>query len=319
MAASGTERRVALLAAALALVAGVLVLGLPDAAPGDRVLPWWLLAAGFALAEAAVVHLQVRRDTVSVSFGEIPLVLGLALAAPVEFVLANVLGSALVLVVQRGQRGLKLTFNLCLFALEAALASTVYVLVAGSAEPASIQAGLAALAAVLCSDLASSLAVTAVIRVTTGRLDREPLVEAMSSGLVGAVANTSAALLAVVLLVHQPAALVLLLVVFLVLVAVYREYAGLGRGHARLELLYRFTRGVADQGDADLVVARVLREARDVMQSGRAELVLLGGPDRPDRTVRLDDTDDAPRETDGPSWWAAALEGRAVCYPRGSA
>lgn len=318
-AGSGTERRVALLAAALALGAGLLVLGLPEAAPHERVLPWWLLAAGFALAEVAVVHLQVRRDSVSVSFGEIPLVLGLTFAAPMEFVLANVLGSALVLVLQRGQRGLKLTFNLCLFALEAALASTVYVLVAGGAEAGSVRAGLAALAAVLCADLASSLAVTAVIRLTTGRLDREPLVEAMSSGLVGAIANTSAGLLAVVLLVHQPAALLLLLVVFLVLVVVYREYAVLGRGHARLELLYRFTRGVADQGDADLVVARVLREARDVMQSGRAELVLLGGPDRPDRTLRLDGTDETPRETGMQSWWAAALAGSAVCFPRGSA
>ncbi|MDP9432851.1 MAG: hypothetical protein M3P91_09120 [Actinomycetota bacterium] len=140
----GRSASVAALTVALATL--VLVLDLPADRGHASPVPWWLLALGFAAAESAVIHLQVRRDSVSVSFGEIPLVIGLAFTAPIEFVVANVAGSVLVLLVHRRQRGLKLAFNLALFAVEAAIAKTVYSGITGAAEPATLQAGLATLA-----------------------------------------------------------------------------------------------------------------------------------------------------------------------------
>ncbi len=300
----------------------MLVLDLPADRGHASPVPWWLLALGFAAAESAVIHLQVRRDSVSVSFGEIPLVIGLAFTAPIEFVVANVAGSVLVLLVHRRQRGLKLAFNFALFAVEAAIAKTVYSGITGAAEPATLQAGLATLAAVLSADLFSALAITAVICLSTGRIDREPLVEVATTGLFGSVANTSAALLAVILLVRQPAGVILLLVVLAALLGVYRAYATLGRGHARLKLLYQFTRGVAGQGEMDHVPARVLSEARDTTQSRQALLVLLPTPVRARRDLRLNDGAVIPSEVEGPDvsacWWAPAAAGQAIRYPRGS-
>ena len=320
MSSSAEHRQlgVAALTSALGVVAVALFLSLPEATAHPRPLPWWLLIVGFAAAEAVVVHLQVRRDSVSVSFGEIPLVLGLAFTAPSGLVLASVTGSAVVLLLQRGQRGWKLAFNLALFAVEASLACTVYLAISGDAAPASVLAGVATLLAVVSADVASALAVTAVICLSTGRIDREPLLETVSTGLVGAVANSSAALLAVVLVVRQPPALALLLVVLGAMAVVYRAYAVLGRGHIRLELLYRFTRGIAEQGEIDQVASRVLSEARDVMQSGRADLMLLGTASRPEVVLRLDDADDVPAAAVGERWWSDVVDGHAVRWPRGS-
>jgi hypothetical protein len=72
---------------ALALSAGaVLVLlgplhGRGSAVPGVD-LPWWALAALFALTEMVVLSVQLRRESLSISFAEVPLVLGLAFCDP---------------------------------------------------------------------------------------------------------------------------------------------------------------------------------------------------------------------------------------------
>ncbi len=304
------DARVAELTAALAVLATLLLIALP-VGQGDRPLPWWVLAAAFAAGELVVVHLQVRRESVTQSFGEVPMVLGLAYTEPRGFVLASVLGSVAVLVLHRRQRGLKLAFNAVLFTVEAALAAVVYQLVVGGSGPAQVRAGAATLLAVLVAALASALAITAVITLSTGRVDREPLQEAAGSGLVGAVANASFGLLVVVLLEQAPVALVLLSVVFLVLVTVYRAYAKLERGHARLQLLYGFTRSVAGQPDARLVAGRVLSEARDVLQSDTAVLLSCDADQVPQQHLQLRGADrrvvERAPEVQDAAWWQAAL------------
>lgn len=314
-----SDTAVALLTAALTLVAAALVVLLPEATPDQQRLPWWLLAVAFAVAEVTAVHVQVRRDSVSVSFGEIPLVLGLAFTMPIGYVLASVLGSTAVLILQSRLRGLKLVFNAALFMLEAALAQTVYLALVGDGGAASVQAGLASAAAIFATCLASAMAITAVIGLSTGRLDREPLVGAAVSILVGGAANGSLALLVVVLLIRQPSALVPLLVVLAAMIAVYRAYATLGRGHARLELIYRFTRGVAREVDSRLAASAVMAEARDVLQSDVAVLVLLDEDGQVEQHLVLSDAGSQPvarRERQG--WWDAAAA-ESVIWPRGSA
>jgi K+-sensing histidine kinase KdpD len=145
------------------------------------------------------------------------------------------------------------------------------------------------------------------------------MMEALTTGLVGAVANTCFALLALVLLVQQPGALALLLVLFAALVTVSRAYVKLSRGHSRLELLYRFTRGVAEQVDVDLVATRVLHEARDVTQSGHAELRWSPTGDSTARRLLVADGDGATT-TDGSDdgWSASAHSGQPMRWTRGS-
>ena len=82
-----------------------------------RAMPWLALAALFYAAEILVVHFQFRREIHTFSLSEIPFVLGLLFATPVEFVLANVIGAALALVIHRRQAPIKLAFNVAQFAL----------------------------------------------------------------------------------------------------------------------------------------------------------------------------------------------------------
>ena len=74
-------------------------------------LPWWALAAGFACTELFVIHAHVRGSAHSLSLSELPLVLGLLLAAPGDLMLARVAGTAVVLVCTRGQSPTRRLFN----------------------------------------------------------------------------------------------------------------------------------------------------------------------------------------------------------------
>src|SRR3954470_3940778 len=70
------------------------------------------IAALFAAAEMAPLHLTVGGERHSISFNEVPLALGAVFLGPGLFVAAVVVGSGVALVWQRRQRGAKLIFNL---------------------------------------------------------------------------------------------------------------------------------------------------------------------------------------------------------------
>ena len=80
-------------------------------------VPVWLIAAGFYLAEAKVIHLHIGRSAHSFSMSELPLVAGLFLVSPPAFIVARLIGSGLALFFNRRQRSVKLAFNLAQFGL----------------------------------------------------------------------------------------------------------------------------------------------------------------------------------------------------------
>ncbi|GAA4746629.1 EAL domain-containing protein [Modestobacter marinus] len=312
---------VALLCAALAAGAIALVTGpLQDesvAVPTFEV-PWWALMPLFTATELLVVHLQIRRESISISFAEIPLVLGLAFCDPQGYVLASVLGSAAGLLWHR-RLGLELPFNLSLFALEAALAQTLFHALLADGNPTGTTGIVAALVTIVAAHAVSAMALTAVIFLTSGRFDGGVLTEAVTSALFAALANSSVGLLVVVLLVTRPGALVLVLAVVATLALAYRGYSGLSRGHARLESLYRFTDGLGDAVRTDAVVEAVLGQARDVLGAETAEIVVLPGGPAPAMHLRLGSGEvDRLDPGDLPGWWAAAVEGTPVLRRRGT-
>jgi diguanylate cyclase (GGDEF)-like protein len=312
---------VALLCAALAAGAVALVVGPlhgATVAVAAFELPWWVLAPLFTATELLVVHVQVRRESMSVSFAEIPLVLGLAFCDPTGYVVACVLGSAAGLLWHR-RFGLELPFNLSLFALEAALAQTLYHAILADGDPTGGRGFVAALATIVVTQAVSAVALTAVVAVKAGRFDEGVLAEAMTSALVVALTNSSVGLLVVVLLVTRPGALVLLLAVVGTLALAYRGYSRLSRGHAQLESLYRFTDRVGDAVRTDAVIAAVLSQARDVLGAETAEVVVLPGGPAPAMRLRLGTGDVARLDLeDGPGWWAAAVDDTPVLRRRGT-
>jgi diguanylate cyclase (GGDEF)-like protein len=335
--AAGARRPLALLAGPAAGVTGLVLLLLCLSAgllatvddlwpltPGPDRSQWLgalAIAALFCAAERCTVHIETGRSAHTVNLREVPLVLGLAFLSPLAFLGAHVLGSTVALAVgSRRERWLKFTFNVALVALQGSLALVVYGAAAGTAGAAEVRGWLATFVAVVVCDLVGAAAVTAAIALHSGDADASVVREAATTGLVAALANTSLAVLAVVLLIHQPPAALLLLVAYAVLFIAYRGYTRLNGHYRRTELLYEFSHRLGESVESDAVIQVVLDEARKLLHASVAELVLLDGAgaaasfrsDGPSAVLstRVEDTDVST------AWWLSAVGGASVVQQR---
>jgi diguanylate cyclase (GGDEF)-like protein len=273
--------------AAAAATAGLLlgpVRGLQQPNGGFH-LPWPVLAGLFAASVILRIHLQFRREVHSVTLMELPLVLGLHFVAPAGMVLARLAGSLPALVIHSRQRGSKLLFNLALFILEACVAGLVFAWLLAGRAPVGTTGLAATFGAVLATDLLSAILVIAVISLEEGTLDRVATRQALASGAVAAVTNTSLALIAVVILAADRQVAWLLLVPAAVLFIVYRAYASLREQHERLGRLHHFARVVTRSERSEPVAATILAETQALLRADRAELTLFPDGRTPLRTV----------------------------------
>jgi diguanylate cyclase (GGDEF)-like protein len=259
--------------AVLVLLAGPLADDVPPQHAAQ--LAWWLLAPLFAVAEIAVVHIRFRRDSHTLGLGEVVLVLGLFFADPRGLVLAQVVGAAVALVLHRRQRSaLKLFFNLGQFALSACIALLVFHALAPAAADG-LRAWGAAFAATATADIVSLLVVTSAMSIAQGTVERSGLPFAFGFGAVSAAANTTLALLPVVLLVHEPPALWLLATPVAALILAYRGHTREHQRATRMLALHdaiRITQGSLAVEDS---VTALLDQARTMLRANVAELVLL--------------------------------------------
>ena len=277
-----------ILSLAVALTAAGLLVGpLRDLPQPDRSihLPWPLLAALFGASVVLRVHFQFRREVHSITLMELPLVLGLYFVDPIGLVLARLAGSIPVLVLHSRQRGSKLLFNAALFALEASVAGLVFAWLLASQAPASTAGLFATFGAVLATDLLSAVLVTAAISLNEGALDREAAGQALATGAVAAVTNTSLALIAVAVLATNRQIAWLMLVVAAVLFLAYRAYASLREQHEQLGRLHHFTRVVTQTERAGDVAVTILTETRELLRAERAELTVFSDSRSPLRML----------------------------------
>src|SRR5688500_17391270 len=117
------SRRTALvISMTAAMLCLALLIGHPflDSGPflGSVTLPWWVLAIGFAATEIWVVHLQAKRESQNVALSELPLVLGLFFASPLQLLIGRLAGTAAVMVLHRRSSPLKTTWNQALITLQ---------------------------------------------------------------------------------------------------------------------------------------------------------------------------------------------------------
>jgi len=140
-------RRVVALTLLLALTGcGAVLAGVsPGARPGSGALGWWALVPAFALAELVAVPLMPgrrrrpgahARDSapLALALTAAPLVLGLALATPVELFVARVLGVTLVAVAWRDRPALRLGLDAALVAAGTGAAQAVVSALASSPD-----------------------------------------------------------------------------------------------------------------------------------------------------------------------------------------
>src|SRR6185437_5870811 len=95
-------------------------------APTVGLLPPWALALAFAGTEGFAVHIRVRRGGHSIGLSEIPMVLGLLGTDPTTLLVARLVGAGAGLVFIRRQRGMKLAFNVSLFAVQTTVSALVF-------------------------------------------------------------------------------------------------------------------------------------------------------------------------------------------------
>ncbi len=249
----------------------VFIAGLP-AQPKITFVPWWAMAVAFYLAEVVVVHFQFRGQAHTFSLSEIPLVMGLFLLAPLDFVAANLVGAGLALVLARRQAPLKLAFNLSQFFLVAAATLAVFHLVRAALPDGASAGWIAALAAAMTANFVGVVAVAGVISLVEGRFESERFPQVVKFGALVGFTNTCLALVAVTLMALEPMALWLLVLPGLLLYSAYRAYTSERQKHASLEFLYQATRTLNSSRHLETAIVDLLSLSQKVFRAEVTEI-----------------------------------------------
>jgi diguanylate cyclase (GGDEF)-like protein len=283
----------ALLAGFATILYLVLLKDLPR--PAHAVIGWPLLAAAFALAELKVVEVHFRRETHAFSLSEFPAVIGFFSLAPTEYLAAMLLGCGAALVVQPRQRLIKTAFNLANFLCVATVSLLIIHTFADvTVTPGPVEWG-AAFGATLMAALISSVSIALVITLSGGAPQFEKLPEMLRFGVMVAFANTSLALLAVVIMQRDPLLLSLLAIPLGIVFVAYRSYLSEREKHERLELLYQSSRILQHSPELDSSIVAILDHARAMFRAELAEVVLYP---RVDGSDALRTTSQQDREPD---------------------
>jgi diguanylate cyclase (GGDEF)-like protein len=237
-------------------------------------LPWWTMLLAFAATETFVLRIQARRETQTISFSEVPLVLGLFFATLPAMVVGRVLACAAVMVARRRSPPLKIVFNLAMVTAQTVLAVAVFQAVAPLDPVAGPGAWLAAYAAALLADALGALAIACIISVYDGGVNILRLLSDAGSLVVPAMGVTLG-LLAVTSIAASTTSSWLLLACGLLLLAAFRVYASLAERHLNLERMYRFSQAVTSSPEVDAIMGNVLAEARELLRCERATAVFV--------------------------------------------
>ncbi|HLY48846.1 MAG TPA: EAL domain-containing protein [Solirubrobacteraceae bacterium] len=264
-------------------IAGALYFGpVQGLAPAATLhLPWWLIAVAFAIAERAVVHVHFRRGAHSFSLGDIPLVFGLLFCSANGVVLACLVGSAIVLVLDRRLPPIKCIFNLAQFALTTCIAVLVLHAIAPDNGAVGPQMWVAALLATQAGGAVAILLIAAAISLSEGLVKLGTIGHMFSMDMVVTLSNTSLGLCGAVLTADDPRSLPLLVVPSATLFAAYRAYLSERERHKRLEFLYEANRTLVHSREIAHALEGLLLRSLDAFRAEMAEIILFGSDQNP--------------------------------------
>src|SRR3954470_19369615 len=210
--------------AALAVLAGLAWITLTHGEPahGTPHLPWWAVAAGFACAEACVVHVRFRRSAHSFSLADLPFVFGLVFATGDAFVLGALLGTGVIWGVVRRLEVVKLAFNLAQLALAASVAAGVLSLIAGDGTALEPTTWVGLYGATLSAGALTILLLGGAIAISEGHLPPKTLTQMFATDALVTLINASIAIAAALIVATDARAVPVLLVPALTVFAVYR-------------------------------------------------------------------------------------------------
>ncbi|MDQ1616781.1 MAG: hypothetical protein QOJ60_2720 [Actinomycetota bacterium] len=296
--------KVWLLSAALAATAAVLWWSAP-ALPHEHPQLWWpLVALLFCLTERFVVHVPIGRENQSLTFAEVPLVLGLLFLSSTELALAALVGVAVALVVLFRSPPIKTAFNLAMYAVHVSGATVLLGVLLGAFgarnDPLSPAGWAAIILATEIIHVPVSLSVSAAIGIRENRWDSRRALADVAVGAINTLVVTDLALISALIIRRDLIGVVLLAVLGVITFAMFRGYHVQRLRYGRLELLYEFTRSVDQALQDESVLETVQREARTLLRAQHAQVAVC--PD-PELGPRL--------------WWRPACEGSLLRLSRG--
>ncbi|MFL6239803.1 MAG: putative bifunctional diguanylate cyclase/phosphodiesterase [Actinomycetes bacterium] len=239
----------------------------------------WLLLVAFAVTEAVVLHVELGRNTHSVSISELTLTVALfyvpgAMLAPVRLV-----GGCLVLFFIRRQRPLKLMFNASLWICDVALATLVFRTLHGALDQGALRMIVPALAAALTAATIDSLAVNAVIAATSREVRPRRTLGFLRTCFVEALACSTLALVCVGAVAWSTALLVPVVISTALVMLGFRTFNSLRKQHTNVNVLYDFIRELGRDPHGDAVVRTLLLRVADLMRAERVMLYVAGPAD----------------------------------------
>ena len=278
-----------------------------------------LLALGFFVLEGAQAHVEVRRQTFSITLSEAPLVVGLALTSPLVLLIAR--GLAMVVSeLQHRVTPVKASVNIALVTVESGVALALFRLL-DVGEITHPGAWPAVYLAILAADAFSAAAVALAITLTQGRPSRRDLASFLPPYAIGGLLSASLGMLAVIALRTEPVAGVLLAMVGILVLLSYRAYAALARRHTTLEEVNAFAQRVVGASGAGELVGLLLRDVTRLLAADSAVLWLRDPPPDVPGLLRLSVESAGDPEAlrlPRPDLADRAGAGRSVLIPRGS-
>jgi diguanylate cyclase (GGDEF)-like protein len=274
--------------AILAVVWSTAVGMLSDDAFGE-----WLIAGFFLVvmvaSEIPALHFVIRRQSLTITLVEIPLVPALFFLPPLTVVLVATL-SALITQLRRRMSPTKLWFNVAKAAATTSLACLVLF-----ALPPMRGTGVGTwgilFVAVSTTTLGTLAAVVGVITLVQGWQAGREVLRTAAPNLITSAVNVSVGLAILIVLDRTWWSLLLLGLIAIGLVLVYRSYAQFFQQHRSLAGMYDLTRAMTESSQSGAIPDRMLGRVRALMQAEYATLWLPAERRHPEvlLTARLDD------------------------------
>lgn len=252
-------------------------------------LPFLLLVAAFGVAEATALHVEIRKESHSLSLSGIPMMFGLLFVSPTVLALAYLAGAAPAMLIVRKSDLVKTSWNLCLFFAEAALAGLIVRRILGTSMPDSFFEWMVPLVAVLAAELLSLVAVSLVIMVVDVKFRPNLFAAVGQSQILAALAGTFT-VTAMSASVVNPVMILFAVVPVVGVGALMRSSGQLSQRHKDLQQLHGFTRALTNER-GPRTVDTGLAELVQIMRSRTAGLLIVSDDDEPS-TIRVlaDDT-----------------------------
>ena len=280
-----------------AFVLASLGVGLLLLTPGATSIPdreWTLpvvaLVIAFGLAEGTALHVEIRKESHSLSLSGIPLMFALLYTSPVLVVAAYVLGGVPTLLWIRKLNALKTTWNACLFVAEAASAAFLVRAVLGDAMPRNALEWLIPLSAVLLAEMMSLVAVPLVIMIVDAKFKWHLFATVGQSQVLAALAGTFTVTV-VAASISSPEMMLYASIPLFGVSVLLRSTGHLTQRFEDLQKLHTFTRALTNEHGPRTLDAGLI-ELVQIMRTRSAGLLVCGSDPEEAPTLRIliDDT-----------------------------